>query len=112
MKNCILKMKACFFWLSTSFHQKIDVRWEIFALSRAKWNSTILFNQSARKSPLIFFKKWRTFKCEKYQKAILGSSSPDSVAILEKKFGKSFSWFYVGFLKKPAKKSGISIKTG
>ena len=44
------------------------------------------------------------FKFEKYQSAILGSSSSDSVAILKKKFGKTFSWVCMGFfLKKPAK---------
>ena len=44
------------------------------------------------------------FKFEKYQSAILGSSSSDSVAILKKKFGKTFSWVCMGFFKKkPAK---------
>ena len=43
-------------------------------------------------------------KCEKYERAILGPSSSDSVSTLEKKFGKIFSWVCVGFLKKPAKK--------
>ena len=32
------------------------------------------------------------FMFEKYQKAILGPSSSDSVATLEKKFGKTFFW--------------------
>ena len=44
------------------------------------------------------------FKFEKYQSAILGSSSSDSVAILKKKFGKTFSWVCMGFLKKSQQK--------
>ena len=52
------------------------------------------------------------FKFEKYQKAILGPSSSDSVATLEKKFGKTFSWVCMGFFKKASQKSGILIKTG
>ena len=40
------------------------------------------------------------FKFEKYQRAILGPSSSDSVATLEKKFGKTFSWVWIGFFKK------------
>ena len=52
------------------------------------------------------------FKFEKYQRAILGPSSFDSVASLEKKFGKTFSWVCLGFLKNASQKSGILIKTG
>ena len=45
----------------------------------------------------------KNFKFEKYQRAILGTSSPDFVAILEKKFGNIFPWvFYV--LKTASKK--------
>ena len=40
------------------------------------------------------------FKFKKYQRAILGPSSSDSVATLEKKFGKTFSWVCMGFFKK------------
>ena len=40
------------------------------------------------------------FKIEKYQSAILGPSSSDSVAIFEKKLGKTFYWVFF----KPAKK--------
>ena len=46
-------------------------------------------------------------KFEKYHRAILGPSSFDSVATLENKFGKTFSWVYMVFLKKPAKKVGF-----
>ena len=52
------------------------------------------------------------FKFEKYQRAILGPSSSDSVATLEKKFGKTCSWVCMSFFKNPSKKSGILIKTG
>ena len=52
------------------------------------------------------------FKFEKYQRAILGPSSSDSVATLEKKFRKTFSWVcMVFFFKKNSQKSGILIKT-
>ena len=52
------------------------------------------------------------FKFEKYQSAILGPSSSDSVATLKKKFGKTFSWVCMSFfLKKASKNSGILIKT-
>ena len=44
------------------------------------------------------------YKFEKYQKAILRPSSSDSVATLEKKFGKIFSRVCMGFFKMPAKK--------
>ena len=54
------------------------------------------FNQSARKLP--------AFKFEKYQCAILGSSISDSVANIEKKFGKAISWVCINFFKKPAEK--------
>ena len=40
---------------------------------------------------------------EKFQSAILGSSSPDSVAIFEKKVGKTFSWGFYVFLSQPKK---------
>ena len=41
---------------------------------------------------------------EKFQSAILGSSSPDSVAIFEKNVGKTFSWgFLCFFLSQPKK---------
>ena len=52
------------------------------------------------------------FKFEKYQRAILGPSSSDSVTTLEKKFGKTFSWVCIGFLKKASQKNGILIETG
>ena len=44
------------------------------------------------------------FKFKKYQKAILGPSNSDSVATLEKKLGKTFSWVCMSFLKKCPKK--------
>ena len=50
------------------------------------------------------------FKFKKYQKAIMGPSSSDSVATLEKKFGKTFFWVCMSFLA--SQKSGILIKTG
>ena len=43
-------------------------------------------------------------KFEKYQRAILGSSSSDSVATFEKKFGKIFSWICMFFKKKACEK--------
>ena len=52
------------------------------------------------------------FKFEKYQKAILGPSSSDSVATSEKKFRKAISWVCMFFLKKASQKSGILIKRG
>ena len=55
------------------------------------------------------------FKFDKYQRAILGPSSSDSVTALEKKFEKAFSWV-IGFFSKKKKKSQpkkeILIKTG
>ena len=51
------------------------------------------------------------YKFEKYQKAILRPSSSDSVATLEKKFGKIFSRVCMGFFKNASQKSGILIKT-
>ena len=51
------------------------------------------------------------FKFEEHQRAILEPSSSDSVATLEKKFGKTFSWDCMGFSKKKNKKV-ILIKTG
>ena len=52
------------------------------------------------------------FKFEKYQRAILGPSSSDSVATLENKFGKIFRWVCMSFNKKASQKNGILIKTG
>ena len=52
------------------------------------------------------------FKFGNYQRAILGPSRSDSVATLEKKFGKTFSWVCMIFLKKASQKSGILTKTG
>ena len=40
------------------------------------------------------------FKIEKYQNPILGPSSSNSVANLEKKFGKTFSWVCMDFFRK------------
>ena len=40
------------------------------------------------------------FKFENYQSAIFGSSSSDSVANIEKKFGNTFSWVCMFFFKK------------
>ena len=37
------------------------------------------------------------FKFENYQSAIFGSSSSDSVANIEKKFGNTFSWVCMFF---------------
>ena len=37
------------------------------------------------------------FKFEKYQREIWGPSSSDSVATLEKKFGKNISWVCSGY---------------
>ena len=51
-------------------------------------------------------------KFEKYQRAILGASSSDSVAPSEKKFTKTFSWVCMGLLKKASQQSEILIKTG
>ena len=52
------------------------------------------------------------FKFKKNQKAILGPSSSDFVATVEKKFGKIFSRVCMSFFKKASQKSGILIKTG
>ena len=69
---------------------------------RTKWNSTSLPENFL---PLNFFlTKWRMFKFEKYQCAILGPSSSDSAANIEKKFGKTISWVCMDFKKKPAEK--------
>ena len=57
------------------------------------------FNQSARRSP-FFYSFFLMNKFEKYQRTILGPSSPDSVAIFEKKLGKTF---YLVFLSQPKK---------
>ena len=51
------------------------------------------------------------FKSEKYHRKILGPSSFDSVATLEKKFENTFSWVCMGFLKKASQKRGILINT-
>ena len=48
-------------------------------------------------------------KFEKYQSVIFSS---DSVANIEKKFGRTFSWVCMEFLRKASQKSGILIKTG
>ena len=58
------------------------------AMFRRKWNS---ISMPENPLPLI----------EKYERAFLGPSSPDSVAIFEKKLGKTFFW--VSFFK-PAEK--------
>ena len=47
------------------------------------------------------------FKFDEHQRAILEPSSSDSVATLEKKFGKTFSWVCMGFSKKKKKKSNF-----
>ena len=57
---------------------------------RTKWNSVGLPENPL---PLILFFKWTFFipfliKFEKYQRAILGPSSPDSVTTIEKKSAK------------------------
>ena len=52
------------------------------------------------------------FKFKKLERAILGPSTSDSVATLEKKFEDTFSWVYMEFFKKARQKSGILIKTG
>ena len=52
------------------------------------------------KIAVLFFFKWRICEFERYQKVILESSSPDSVAILEKIFGNIFSGFCMFFSKK------------
>ena len=39
---------------------------------------------------ILFFFNEELYMFEKYQRAILGPSSPDSVAIFEKKLGKTF----------------------
>ena len=41
----------------------------------------------------------------------MGPTNSDSVATLEKKFGKTFSWVCNGIFKKTSQKSGILIKT-
>ena len=51
------------------------------------------------------------FKFEKYQTSIMRPSSSDSVATLENKFEKTFSWVCMGFFKKDCQKSEILIKT-
>ena len=51
----------------------------------------------------FFLKNWRMFTFEEHQRAILEPSSSDSLATLEKKFGKTFSWVCMGFSKKKEK---------
>ena len=51
------------------------------------------------------------FNFENYQCAILGPSSSDSVANIEKKFGKAIFWVCMNCLKNISRKSGILIKT-
>ena len=60
------------------------------------------FNLFAKKFPSFdfFFLNWRMFTFEEHQRAILEPSSSDSLATLEKKFGKTFSWVCMGFSKK------------
>ena len=53
----------------------------------------------------MFWKIWRILKLEKYQRVILGASSPDSLATLENKFGRTLSWFVWVFLKSQLKKA-------
>ena len=48
--------------------------------------------------------KWRIFKFEKYQRAILGPSTPAFVATLEKKLRGHFPGFAWFFLKSQPKK--------
>ena len=48
-------------------------------------------------------------KFKKYQRAILEPSSSDSVASLEKKFGKAFSWVCMSFSKEARQESEILI---
>ena len=50
------------------------------------------------------------FKFEKNQKAILGPSSSDSVATLEKKFGKTFSWVCMVFFFKKKKTTAKQVE--
>ena len=65
---------------------------------RTKWNSISLPEEPL---PLIKKKKKRkNFKFEKYESAISGTSSSDSLANVE----NTFSWVSMGLLKKPAKK--------
>ena len=52
------------------------------------------------------------FKFEKYQRAIVGPSSCDSVATLKEKFEKIFSWVCMSFFLKAIQKSEILIETG
>ena len=67
------------------------------AMFKTKWNSMGLAENSL---PLILFFKWRIYMLERYQREILGPSSPDSVAIFEKKLGKTFKLVFF----KPGKK--------
>ena len=72
---------------------------------RTKWNSVGL-----AENPFYFILfKWIIYRFEKYQRAIVGCSSPDSVAMVEKKLGKTFSWVFHVFFKL-AKKRGFLIK--
>ena len=52
---------------------------------RTKWNSTSLPEKYCS------FFKVKNFEFGKYQRIILGFSTPDSVAIFEEKFGNTFS---------------------
>ena len=45
-------------------------------------------------------RKWRTYKFGKYEGALLGPSSTDSVAIFGKALGKIFYWVFLSQLKK------------
>ena len=52
----------------------------------------------------------KNFMSQKYQSAILGPSSPDSVGALKKKFGKIFSCVCMFFKKSQPKKVFIKIR--
>ena len=58
------------------------------------------FNQSARKSPSVFFQITKNVKFKKYHTAVLGPSSPDSVASLGSTFVRTFSKVCMFFFKK------------
>ena len=93
-----VKIKVCSFRFQLQFIIKLTFLnfWQFF---RTKWNSKSLPENPL---PLIFF-QWRMFMLEKYQRAILGPTSSDSVASLGKEFGNTFSWVCMAFFKKKKK---------
>ena len=60
------------------------------AMFRTKWNAMGLPENPWPNPFDSFFFNEELYMFEKYQRAILGPSSPDSVAIFERKLGKTF----------------------